>query len=150
APTTRKGRLRVEIEERLKAAADKGTRVLIVRAGDYFGPSVRNGLVDRIFGNAARGKPMAVFGNTSAPHQWAYVPDLARLTVDLMELPWRGDGALKPFETVHFAGHIAIRQSEFLRQVASAAAHTGDVRVTPWWLMRLAGLVNPVVRELLE
>jgi nucleoside-diphosphate-sugar epimerase len=37
-PVTRKGRIRAEMERRLAAAATAGTRVLIVRAGDYFGP----------------------------------------------------------------------------------------------------------------
>ncbi len=42
-PKTQKGAIRVELERRLAAAAEAGhVRVLIVRAGDYFGPHVRN------------------------------------------------------------------------------------------------------------
>lgn len=37
-PKTRKGAIRVEMERRLKVAAAKGVRALIVRAGDFFGP----------------------------------------------------------------------------------------------------------------
>ena len=36
-PQTRKGAIRVEMERRLKAAAEGGTPVIIVRAGDFFG-----------------------------------------------------------------------------------------------------------------
>src|SRR5215831_21261047 len=38
-PTTRKGAIRVEMERRLR---DSGQRVLIVRAGDFFGPGAAN------------------------------------------------------------------------------------------------------------
>src|SRR5215469_846997 len=37
-PTTRKGAIRVEMERRLRAATQRGARVIIVRAGDFFGP----------------------------------------------------------------------------------------------------------------
>ena len=37
-PSTRKGAIRVEMEKKLKAAANDGVATLIVRAGDYFGP----------------------------------------------------------------------------------------------------------------
>jgi nucleoside-diphosphate-sugar epimerase len=41
-PVTRKGAIRVEMEVRLRAASNNGVRVLIVRAGDFFGPKARN------------------------------------------------------------------------------------------------------------
>lgn len=146
--TTRKGRLRAELEFMIARACDDGRmRGLVVRAGDFFGPSVRNGLVDRIFARAAAGKPMEVFGRVSMPHQWAYVPDLARLTVELVERR----AALAPFETVHFAGHVVTRQMDFLQGVAVAAARPDlRARVVPWWMMRMAALVDPMARELLE
>ena len=36
-PTSRKGRLRVAIEDRMEEAAERGLRTIIVRAGDFFG-----------------------------------------------------------------------------------------------------------------
>ena len=42
-PATRKGAIRVELEARLERAASTGAaRVLIVRAGDFFGPRAGN------------------------------------------------------------------------------------------------------------
>jgi hypothetical protein len=38
-PVTAKGRIRAEMERRLRAAGSADTKVLIVRAGDFFGPS---------------------------------------------------------------------------------------------------------------
>ena len=41
-PVTRKGAIRVALEQRLQAATQLGARVLIVRAGDFFGPQAGN------------------------------------------------------------------------------------------------------------
>lgn len=147
-PNSAKGRLRVRLETMLKAATvDGAARVLIVRAGDYFGPTVRNGYVDRIFGHAAAGKPMQVFGNLAAAHQWAFVPDLARLACDLLA----AGSVLEPFDIVHFRGHVAASQREFLQLVAQRAGRPDlPVRRLPWALLRLAALFDPVLRELRE
>src|SRR5215472_5948501 len=40
--TTQKGRIRIELEKRLQDAARQGTRSLIVRFGDFFGPKPGN------------------------------------------------------------------------------------------------------------
>ena len=36
-PTTRKGAMRVEIEQRIQEACDRGMRAIMLRAGDFFG-----------------------------------------------------------------------------------------------------------------
>ena len=148
AATTRKGRLRAELEFMMTRACDDGRlRALVLRAGDFFGPTVRNGLVDRIFARAAAGRTMQILGRPTMPHQWAYVPDLARLAVELAAR----QEALAPFQVVHFAGHVVTRQLDFLREVAVAAGRPElGVRVIPWWLLRAAALVDPIPRELLE
>lgn len=145
--TTRKGQLRIAMEDRLWRLADAGrARVLILRAGDYFGPTARNGLVDRIFGNAAAGKPIQVLGRLDVPHQWAYLPDLGRVAAGLL-----GRDDLRPFEVVNFAGHVARTQRAFLEMVAREAGRPGlPIRRLPWWAIRLLGLRDPVLRELLE
>ncbi len=146
SPIGKKGRLRVKLEQALhEATLDGKASVLIVRAGDYFGPTVRNGYVDRLFGNARRGKKMQVLGRLDVPHQWAYVPDLARLAADLLEQ------SLAPFEVVHFRGDVMDSQLQFLRLIARLA-EAPDLRAQrlPWWLLRLAALFDPLMREVLE
>lgn len=147
-PNSEKGKLRLKLETMLLAATlDGKARVLVTRAGDYFGPTVRNGLVDRLFGHAVAGKPMQVFGRIDIAHQWCYVPDLARLAVDLLE---KGE-ALAPFEIVHDRGYVARPQLGFLRLIATQAGRPAlKVQRVPWLLLRLAGLFDPVVRELIE
>ncbi|MFD0388403.1 NAD(P)H-binding protein [Tistrella bauzanensis] len=56
--TTAKGRLRIALEQTIEDLGDSGAApVLILRAGDFYGPTVRNRLVEMIFGRLARGRP---------------------------------------------------------------------------------------------
>ena len=146
--TTRKGRLRAEIEFMIRRACDDGRmRALVLRAGDFFGPGLRNGLVDRLFGYAASGKPMVWPGRTTVPHQWAYLPDLARLAGELLAIR----DQLTPFQIVHFAGHVFVRQTDFLAAIAQAAGRPElPTRVPPKWLLRLAAPFDPLLAEFLE
>jgi hypothetical protein len=86
-------------------------------------------------------------GDLDIPHQWAFVPDFARLAADLLAMPEK----LERFEVVHFKGDILEPGREICR-LAAAAAGVPDlaIRGAPWWLLRLAGLFNGVVRELME
>lgn len=148
-PAGHKGELRVRLEDSLLHATEESSvgRVIVLRAGDYFGPTVRNGLVDPIFENAAAGKPMRALGNLEAAHQWAYVPDLVRAALDLLAI----EESMKPYEVFNFAGTVASPQRDFMKQVAEQAGHPGlDIRVLPWSAIKLAAIFDSVVRELLE
>jgi nucleoside-diphosphate-sugar epimerase len=145
-PVSRKGELRQWMEEELAAFARDGGRVLNMRAGDYFGPTARNGYLDPLFGGAAKGKAMLALGNLSLSHQWAYVPDLARATVDLMAK----SEDLSPYEVVHFEGTITKSQREFMSDIARVAGCRDKVLRLPWVLLRLVALFSPLIREVME
>src|SRR5215472_8682264 len=102
-PTTRKGAIRVEMERRLRAATQHGARVIIVRAGDFFGsPTTGNSWFSQ--GMVTPGRPVTVVNLPTDPgvgHQWAYVPDAARTMVELLA---RRD-SLEPFANFHMSGH---------------------------------------------
>lgn len=152
AATTRKGKFRIRLEGFLKdatvASGDKpAIRVLIVRAGDYFGPSMRNGLVDRIYGTAARAKPITSFGRFEIMHERIFLPDLARAALDLLAL---GE-TLAAFEVVHVTPGERFTQRDYFALVARTAGHPGlKVKLMPWPLVSLIGLFNPLIREFLE
>ena len=101
-PVTRKGAIRVELERRLRAATQQGARAIIVRAGDFFGPSAGNNWFSQ--GVVKPGRPVAVVnlpGNRGIGHQWSYLPDVARTMVELLAHRDR----LEPFTNFHMAGH---------------------------------------------
>ena len=147
-PLTRKGAIRVEMEQRLKRAAEAGDiRALIVRAGDFFGPGAANswfaqGLIKP--GSA----PLVIRnpGKNGIGHQWAYLPDVAETMVRLIERD-----AAQHFETFHMNGHWDATGTAMVEAIQQAL---GDPRPRvasfPWWLLRVAGLFSVTPRELME
>ncbi len=146
-PVTRKGAVRVEMEERLERAARRGMRVLIVRAGDYFGGSSLNSWFNSMI---TPGRPIRRVidpGQRSVGHAWAYLPDLADAIVRLIAL----DATLAPFEIVHFSGHWFDRGNEMATAIRRAAGRP-DLAIWrfPWPLVTLTAPFVPLFRELAE
>lgn len=150
-PRTRKGRIRVEMEQQLEQAAAAGARVLIVRAGDFFGPRI--GTTRNLWFTEALVRPGAPLrrvvypGRAEAGHAWAYLPDLAETMVRLAE---RSD-ELPAFATFHFRGHSFVRGIEFAEAIARAAPGAAlPIRHFPWPLVYLAAPFLAPFREMLE
>jgi nucleoside-diphosphate-sugar epimerase len=146
-PTTVKGRLRVEAEAALAAGARSGAyRLAVIRAGDFYGGPGRGSWFDLVVAkDAARGLVASPARDLDMPHAWAYLPDLARAFVAVAEARDR----LGPVETFHFAGHT-LSMREIAAAVGLARGKPARVRRLPWWALRLAGLVMPMPRELVE
>ncbi|OAN62243.1 NAD-dependent epimerase/dehydratase family protein [Sphingomonas sp. TDK1] len=147
-PETRKGALRVVLEDRLRAAAERGTaKVLIVRAGDYFGPGAANNWFGQAMVTAgARPRVIRTPGKRGVGHQWAYLPDVAETMARLLDATH-----LSAFARFHMDGQWDADG----RQMAEAIARAlGDpavaIRPLPWWQLRLAALAMTTPRELME
>ncbi|HEY3253229.1 MAG TPA: SDR family NAD(P)-dependent oxidoreductase, partial [Polyangiaceae bacterium] len=117
-PKTRKGAIRVAMEQRLARAAREGVPVLIVRAGDFFGAAGQNNWFNQAL--VQPGKPvrwLSYPGKREVGHAWAYLPDLAETIVRLLER----EAELAPFEVFHFEGHWferGVEIAEATRRVA--------------------------------
>ena len=147
-PTTAKGRIRAEMERRLRAAATAGeAKALIVRAGDFFGPQPGNSWFSQgLVKPGMRPRTIRYPGKRGVGHQWAYLPDVAETMVRLVE-----QGGLDDFACFHMDGHWdadGTRMTDAIRRVLGEPAV--PVRRVPWWAMRLASPFVPVLRELLE
>jgi nucleoside-diphosphate-sugar epimerase len=150
-PETRKGLIRVEMERRLQSAARTGSRVIIVRAGDFFGPKVGNSWFAQ--GLVKPGRPVRSIqspGAAKVGHQWAYVPDVARTMLAL--LARRNE--IEPYALFNMAGHWdadGTRMIDSIRRIAShASGRMPSIRAFPWWLTALAAPFNTTLRELGE
>jgi nucleoside-diphosphate-sugar epimerase len=144
-PRSRKGAIRVELERRLEQAS-RELPVLIVRAGDFYGPKVRSSWFAQAM--LKPGKPVTRLVTLSGPvgHGWAYLPDLAEAMVRLLEHP-----ALRPFERVGFEGFWDDDGRAFPALVAAALGRPAlPQRAFPWWLMRLAAPFGGFPREAAE
>ncbi|MEO8120752.1 MAG: NAD-dependent epimerase/dehydratase family protein [Rhodoferax sp.] len=152
-PVTRKGAIRVEMERRLRVAADSGVRSLVVRAGDFFGPQAANNWFSQ--GLVKPGRAVASIsypGRQGVGHQWSYLPDVARTMVQLVERERAQPGTLDAFASFHTQGHWdadGTQMTAAIRRSASAGADV-KIRAFPWWLIGLAAPLVPLFREMKE
>jgi nucleoside-diphosphate-sugar epimerase len=153
AATTRKGRLRTDLEDELQQRCIEGRlQATIIRAGDFFGGGTGSWL-DLVIVKSLRDGKLVYPGPMDVPHAWAYLPDLARAFAATGSRP---GGETATFERFHFPGHT-LTGAELLRGLEQAAESLG-IRPArgwkhgsvPWALLRLGGLFVPMLREISE
>jgi len=147
-PKTRKGAIRVQMERRLRAAAEQGdSPVIIVRAGDFFGGARANSWFSQAM--VTPGKPitsMTYPGKRGVGHQWAYLPDVAETMIRLIE---EGD-ELPAFAVYHMRGHWDGDGRQMIEAVQRVVGHKVEVKSFPWWIVPLASPFVTFMRELRE
>jgi nucleoside-diphosphate-sugar epimerase len=142
-PQTVRGALRVRVEQQFEAAAARGdVQVLIVRAGDFYGPGSSGDWFDHVMFTDIQKGVVKTMGKPGVPHAWAYLPDLGRAFEALASVR----KSLKAFDRFHFAGNF-VTGEEMGAAIARAAPAPVKVSAFPMWLLQVAGLVDPVVRE---
>lgn len=150
-PLTRKGAIRVQMEQHLQAASTQGCKVIVVRAGDFFGPKLGNSWFSQ--GMLKPGQPVKSISVPNAPgvgHQWSYLPDVARTMVELLQ---RRE-TLEPFAVFHMQGHWDADGTQMAAAIRRVVVTRGGaqpkVGALPWWLLALASPFVPTLRELRE
>lgn len=144
-PRALKGQLRKEQED-IALAADRrgGLRTLVLRLPDFYGPHAELSLADQIFRGALAGKPANWLGSPDLPHEFVFVPDVGPV---LAELIGREDSF---GEAWNFGGPGATTGREFIAEAYRAAGSKPRFRAVGPLLLRLGGLFNPLLRELVE
>lgn len=147
-PRTRKGRIRVRMEGRLREAAGAGARVLIVRAGDYFGPNAASTwLAQGLLGGQRKVRRVLYPGPRHVGHAWAFLPDLAESMARLLDR----EADLADFDVFNFRGLWLARGADMADAVCRAAGiSTRKVHAFPWWCVWLAAPFVEMCREMLE
>lgn len=150
-PETRKGIIRVAMEQRLQDFAENGGRVIIVRAGDFFGRHRLNNWFAQAL--VKPGKAVTTIRNPGVPgvgHQWSYLPDVARTLVLLLE---RRD-QLESFARFHLGGHWDSDGTQMVEAIARVVtAHKGKapkIAAFPWWQIKLLSPFVETLHEILE
>jgi nucleoside-diphosphate-sugar epimerase len=145
-PKTRKGAIRVAMEQRLEAAGAGGVRTLIVRAGDFFGP--RSGSSWLTEGWVQKGKPLKAVtlpGPAEVTHAWAYLPDVAESIARLVER----EADLPAFAVFNHAGH-QITGTAMADAIERVAGRKLARKALPWFAMAIVSPFVKMVREMLE
>lgn len=145
SPRSKLGEIRNEIEGLFERAAARGARTIILRAGDYLGPRTANTWFEMMAGRAVSGARILDPGGHGVPHAWAYLPDVARAGVDLLEQR----EVLAAFDVFHFEGY----ELDTTAMIGAIRTALGDPRRgtlgLPWWLLRAAAPFSPMLRCLL-
>ena len=144
-PHTFKGRMRKEQEDvLLEADAKARIRGAILRLPDFYGPNVKNSYLHSLFEAAASGGTANMLGPINTPHEFVFVPDVGHVVVDLIDK----QGAWGRWWNLAGAG--AVTQKELAERVFTMAGTKPRLRVAGKNMLRVLGLFNPLMRELVE
>jgi nucleoside-diphosphate-sugar epimerase len=147
-PLTRKGRIRVQMEQMLSDASREGVRSIVIRCGDFFGPEGHSSWFSHAL--VKPGRPVTRIsypGPQAAGHSWAYLPDVGEAAA---ELALRRAG-FAPFETFHFAGHWLPRGVQMAETICDIAGiPRARIGGFPWWGIRALSPFVKTLREMLE
>jgi nucleoside-diphosphate-sugar epimerase len=143
-PCSRKGENRAVIATMLLEAMAAGhVTGMIVRAADFYGPGASQSFPHAmVFARLRAGKRPQWIGNPKAVHSFTYTPDAGRAVAVLGRTPdaygqtWHLPTSDEP-----------ITGETFIRTACDVAGRACRIQVAPRWLLRAAGLVNPVLRE---
>jgi nucleoside-diphosphate-sugar epimerase len=144
-PHTFKGKMRKEQEDVVMSAHGRsGMQVTILCPPDFYGGQSDLSLVYRVFAAALNGGKADVFAPIDKPHEFVFVPDLART---LYELSKREEAYGRRF---NLAGYGAISTREFAEKVFTQVGQKPRLRIAGPLLLRIAGLFSPFMREFQE
>jgi len=142
----KRGEIRIRLEKMLRRAAEAGdVQAIIIRAGDFFGPGNR----DEWFGQAMlmdEGKGRVYhMADLKLRHSWAYLPDLGRAFAKVAEQR----KSLSAFENFHFSGYW-VSHGQIVAAMQAGLGRQMRVAPLPWWMLRVMGLANPMMRDICE
>ena len=106
-PTSNKGKIRNEIELRLREASDRGVRTIVLRAGDFFGRG-RGSWFDLVLLKELAKNKVTYPGPLDVVHEWAYLPDYIDALIRLATIRDK----LGQYEAFGFSGHAVTGQGQ--------------------------------------
>jgi len=145
-PQTRKGKIRVLLEKRLRDAGQEGVKSVILRPGDFFGNGGQSSWMG--IGIVSRGKPVRSLtypGPLDVRHAWAYLPDLGETAARLLDR----EAELSAVASFQFGGH-ALTGHELVAAFERVLGRKLPVRGFPWLAVGAIGAFNETLRELSE
>jgi len=148
-PRTIKGRIRVEMEGKIEDACRRGRAdALIVRFGDFFGPSPGNNWFSQAMVTpGTRLRAITYPGDPRVGHSWAYLPDAGETFARLLDRARN----LEPFARFHFAGHWDPNGLWMVRAIAEMLGRPEmKVNAFPWGRIGIAGLFQQTPREIFK
>ena len=144
-PHTFKGRMRKEQEDVLMDAHRAGRiEATILRLPDFYGPHVEASFFGGLFQAIKTGGRAQMVGPIDRPHEYVFVPDVGPVVVKLAQTP----AAYGRTWNLGGAGPVVPRV--FATRAFAQAGQKPRFLVAGKLMLRLLGLTNPFMRELVE
>ena len=144
-PHTFKGQMRKAQEDLLLEADAAGKlRGSVLRLPDFYGTVGEKSLLHFLFQAAVNGGTANMIGPIDRPHEFIYVPDVGPV---IANLAGRSEAYGRWW---NLAGAGPITQREIIDQVSRLAGHPVKIRVLGKTALRVAGLFNPLIKEMVE
>ena len=144
-PHTFKGKMR-KAQEDLLLEADAAGRIksAVLRLPDFYGPDVDKSFLHGAFVAATTGRAANLIGPLATPHEFVFVPDVGPVVARLVATPaaWG--------HIWHLAGAGVTSQQAMVDEISRQAGRPVRVRAAGKWLLRVLGLFNPLMREMVE
>lgn len=146
-PVSKKGAVRKLLVDMLMAAVANGeVQALVARSADFYGPGIQNSiLLELIYNNLKKGKTALWQCDATKTHNFTYTPDAARAVAVLgnderaynrvWHLPTAKDRLSGQDWAALFAERLHVKPNVF---------------VLKRWMLKLAGVFVPLMRELEE
>ena len=143
---TGKGRIRIQVEDLFeRAATDDAVKTIVLRAGDFYGTAGTGSWFDLAIAKKVAKGVYTYPGPGNVRHSWAYLPDLAQAFVRLADKA----AELPVHCRLLFPGHT-MTGDDLKRHCEAAVGRSLRSAGIPWPLLRLGGLVVPMLREVSE
>jgi nucleoside-diphosphate-sugar epimerase len=144
-PNSIKGGYRKQQEDLVLAAHSPGAfETLILRLPDFYGPHAELSLAQLVFTAALAGKAANWPGVVNTQHEFVFVPDVGPVLAELASRPECYG------EAWHYGGPGPINTLDFITRVYRAVGRAPKYRAAGKTLLRIVGLFNPEVREVIE
>lgn len=146
AAKTKKGKIRAGVINTLLLSGEEfNSRVAFVKAADFIGPHIHKGLFGKDFlDQVYAGKTIRLFGNIALPHTFTYIHDFATAMINVA-------GADDAFGQIwHVPNAPALSLDKWLHLFEIITDKGIKKSVVPKFIIKLAGLFNPFIKELYE
>ncbi|MEK4670223.1 SDR family NAD(P)-dependent oxidoreductase [Niallia sp. FSL R7-0271] len=143
-PHTKKGKIKLELEELIFSKDWINAEPMVIRLPDYYGPTANfNSYLGMTMVNIANGKISSYIGSLSIPREYVYLPDAANMIIELaMDNEAYGQNWNIPGKIITGKRLIQIAQS--------AAGKTAPVIPLTRYMLKMIGIFSAVMREMEE
>lgn len=147
SPSSKKGRVRADVDRRILDAVDQGKiEAIIARSADFFGPiKDKSMLMSVVYDNLVKGKNAQWLCNAKVIHSISYAPDLGKGTALLGNTKEAFNQVWNlPTDSAKITGE------QWINLFANEMKASNKYMVLPNWGVKVLGLFIPIMRELYE